>query len=139
MKHYKIILLIALTLLPLAHVHAQGKIRLLGLVVEGNKSADQGLILANSGLVVGGEVTGDDIQLAIRQIWNLGLFSNVQILLDKELPEGAVLKIVVEEYPRLEKIEIVGNKKLKKADIEKLLDFFPGQVLRPDQIAAFTK
>jgi outer membrane protein insertion porin family len=126
--------LILVALIPLSQAQAQGKIRLLGLSVEGNKTADEGLILANSGLVVGDEVSGDDIQLAIRQIWNLGLFSNVEIVLQEELPEGAVLKIIVEEYPRLEKIEVSGNKKLKKGDIEKLLDFFPGQVLRPDQI-----
>jgi outer membrane protein insertion porin family len=133
MKRSDIILIVIIALIPLSQAYSQGKIRLLGLSVEGHKTADQGLILANSGMVVGSEITGDDIQLAIRQIWNLGLFSDVRIMLDKELPEGAILKIVVEEFPRLEKIEVSGNKKLKKGDIEKLLDFFPGQVLRPDQ------
>lgn len=111
-----------------------GKIRLIGLSVEGNKAADEGLIRANSGLVVGSEITGEDIQTAIKQIWKLGLFSDVQIVLDNEVPQGAFFKIVVKEYPRLEKVEVSGNKKLKKDTIEEVLDFTPGQILRADQI-----
>ncbi len=137
MKLARVILFWALLAAISPAVLAQsGKIRLMGLTMEGNKTTDQGLIQANSGLIVGSEVTGDNIQQAIKNIWNLGLFSDVQILLENEVPEGAFLKIVVTEYPRLEKIEVSGNKKLKRDEIEKVLDFYPGQILRPDQITA---
>ncbi|MBU0520425.1 outer membrane protein assembly factor BamA [bacterium] len=111
-----------------------GKVRLIGLTVEGAEAADEGLVRANSGLIVGSEVTGDDIQMAIKQIWKLGLFSDIQIVFEQEVPEGVFLKIIVQEYPRLEKIEVSGNKKLKKDQIEEALDFYPGQILRPDQV-----
>ncbi|RJP80923.1 MAG: outer membrane protein assembly factor BamA [Candidatus Zixiibacteriota bacterium] len=123
-----------LLLLPLAAQAQGGRVRLLGLSVEGNVTADEGLIRANSGLVVGTEITGDDIQKAIRNIWNLGLFSDVQILLENEAPEGVFLKIVVGEYPRLERIQVSGNDKLKTDEIEKVLEFYPGQILRDNQI-----
>lgn len=116
-------------------VQAQtSRVRLIGLSVAGNETADEGLIRANSGLIVGAEITGDDIQLAIKQIWKLGLFSDVQIVMERETPQGVFLKILVKEYPRLEKVEVSGNKKLKKDEIEEILDFYPGQILRPDQI-----
>jgi outer membrane protein insertion porin family len=137
MKSIRLLLLLILLFLIANHAFSQsGKIRLVGLSVEGNKAVDEGLIRANSGLIVGSEITGDDIQNAIRQIWKLKLFSDVQILLENEVPQGAFLKIVVVEYPRLEKIEVSGNKKLKKDEVEKVLDFYPGQVLRPDQVTA---
>lgn len=134
--HYQKLIFFYLILLFLASsANSQsGKIRLIGLSVEGNETADEGLIRANSGLIVGEEVTGDDIQLAVKQIWKLGLFSDVQIILERELPQGVFLKILVGEYPRLEKVEVSGNKKLKKDEIEEIMDFYPGQIIRPDQI-----
>ena len=62
------------------------------------------------------------------------LFSDIEILLDKEVAGGVYLTIRVKEYPRLEKIELIGNKKLKKDDIDKELDFYRGQVLSDFQI-----
>ncbi|TKJ39810.1 outer membrane protein assembly factor BamA [candidate division LCP-89 bacterium B3_LCP] len=111
-----------------------GYVRLLGLTVEGNVTADEGLIRANSGLIVGSEISGDNIQMAIKQIWQLGLFADIQILLEQEVADGVFLKILVNEYPRLEKIEVSGNKKMKKDEIEEVLDFYPGQIIRPHQI-----
>ncbi|MCX6640105.1 MAG: outer membrane protein assembly factor BamA [bacterium] len=135
MKSQRIIVIILAIFSLNSLVFAQvQKLRLLGLSVEGNKTADEGLIRANSGLIVGSEITGDDIQLAIKQIWKLGLFSDVQVILEKEVPDGAFFKIIVAEYPRLDKIEVSGNKKLKKDEIETAVDFLPGQILRPDQV-----
>lgn len=137
MRKLKYISTIASLLLVISVASPQsGNVRLLGLSVEGNITADEGLIRANSGLVVGTEIGGDDIQTAIKQIWQLGLFADIQIKLERELPSGVFLKITVEEYPRLEKIEVKGNKKLKQDEIERVLDFYPGQILRPDQITS---
>lgn len=104
-------------------------VKILGLSVEGHKTADANIIKINSGLTVGKNVTSDDIQKAIRNLWNLNMFSDIQIIVDRELADGIYLTIKVKEYPRLEKIELEGNKKLKKDDIEKELNFYRGQVL----------
>ncbi len=109
-------------------------IKILGLSIEGNKSADANIIRINSGLVPGKEVSSEDIQNAIRNLWNLNLFSDVEIVVDRELTEGIYLTLRVKEYPRLEKIELEGNKKIKKEDLEKELDFYRGQVLSSQQI-----
>ncbi|RMD87850.1 MAG: hypothetical protein D6813_13005, partial [Calditrichaeota bacterium] len=109
-------------------------VKLVSLNIEGNKTADANFIKLNSGLVENQEITGEDIQRAIRQLWNLHLFSDIQVILEKEVGNSVFLTIKVKEYPRLEKIEIEGNKKVKKKDLEKELDFYRGQVIGPVEI-----
>ncbi|MBS1262458.1 MAG: Outer membrane protein assembly factor BamA [Calditrichaeota bacterium] len=111
-------------------------IKVMGVRVEGERLADPGLILANSGLVVGKEITGEDIQRAIRRIWRLGLFKDVEILLEREVPGGGFFVIKVEEFPRIAQIEISGNRKIKDDEALELLDLYRGQVMRPAKLQA---
>jgi len=113
----------------------QRSFRILGLAVEGNKTADANFIKLSSGLSLGELVTNDDMQAAIRQLWSLNMFQDVQVLLDREAGDGVYLTLKVEESPRLDKIEYEGNKKFKKKDLEKELDLFKGQVLSPGDLA----
>ncbi len=109
-------------------------VKLLGITIEGLKTADPAIIQINSGLTQGKEITADDIQTAVKNLWSLNLFSDVEIYQDKELPGGIYLTIRVKEYPRLEKYELSGNKKIKKEDIDKELAFYRGQVVSPYMI-----
>ena len=123
---------IVLSLLGLVALSfAQDKIRILGISIVGYQTTDAGLIRAHSGLNVGQEVTGDDIQNAIQRLWKLNLFSDVQIVEEKEAADGVYIAIKVEEYPRLERLEVKGNRKLKKEDLDKLLTLSKGQVVQP--------
>jgi len=106
-------------------------VKVLGISIEGNRTTDANMIRLSSGIVPGMEITGDALQESIRQLWRLNLFSDIQIVVDRELAEGVYLAIRVEEFPRLEKIEIEGNKKLKKDDIETELSYYPGQIISP--------
>lgn len=109
-------------------------IKVLGVRVEGAQTADPGLIIANSGLIVGKEVVGDDIQKAIQRIWSLNLFRYVEIQIEREVGDGAFFLVQVEEYPRIGTIEIVGNKKLKDDEVNETLNLYKGQVLRPSRV-----
>lgn len=110
---------------------AQPRLKILGISVEGNSTTDANMIRMQSGLSTGMEVTHENIQDAIRQLWRIGLFSNIDILVERELAEGAYLVIRVQEYPKLERVELQGNKKLKKDDIDELLNFYAGQTMSP--------
>ncbi|MBU0690520.1 hypothetical protein KKH18_01785, partial [bacterium] len=110
---------------------AQNRVRILGLSVEGNSTTDAGLIRAHSGLTVGKEITGDDIQTAVKQLWKLNLFGDVQIIEDETVADGVYVTIKVSEYPRLERLDIKGNRKLKGEDLNALLFLTQGQVVRP--------
>jgi len=117
-----------------AQVGERRTLNLVGLSVEGNTSADANFIKLNSGLAVNEEITGEDIQKAIKQLWSLNMFSDIQVALDKEVGNAVYLTIKVTEYPRLERVELEGNKKIKKKDLEKELDFYKGQVLGPLEV-----
>jgi outer membrane protein insertion porin family len=97
----------------------QASFKILGISVEGNKTADANFIKLSSGLSIGEQVSGEDVQAAIKQLWGLNMFQDIQILLDRQVGDGVYLTIKVAESPRLNKIEIEGNKKLKKKDVEK--------------------
>ncbi len=120
----------------LAFAQAPGRrtIKVASIAVEGSKMADPNFIKLNSGLSENQEISGEDIQKAIKQLWSLNLFSDIQVLLEKEVAGAVYLTIKVEEYPRLEKVELEGNDKLKKKDIEKALDFYKGQVISPNVV-----
>jgi outer membrane protein insertion porin family len=116
---------------------AQKSYKILGISVEGNKSADAATIIANSGLKVGSEiqVPGDQTLSAIRQLWTLNIFSDIQISIEREITEGVFLLLKVEEYPRLERVVIEGNDEIDTDDIEKKITFLRGTVISPQSIA----
>ncbi len=108
---------------------------LLQLSVSGTKTTDESMIKSWSGLTEGEQVTYEDIQRAIKQLWGWGVFSDIRILLDQRTRDGLFMTIQVEEYPKLERIVIEGNKKFKNDEIEREIDLFRGQVLSLNQIA----
>ncbi len=110
-------------------------VKILDVSVVGAKTTDPAMIRLNSGLTPGTEVTGESVQEAIRQLWRLSLFSDIEVVVDQELSEGIYITIRVKEYPRLEKLEITGNKKLKKEEIDEILNFYSGQVINPTMLA----
>ncbi len=79
---YKIVLVIVLLTVSIAAQQTQKSYKILGISVEGNKSADAATIIANSGLRVGNEIQipGDQTLNAIRQLWALNIFSDVHII-----------------------------------------------------------
>ena len=116
---------------------ARSGFKILGISVEGNKSADASTIIANSGLKVNDEiqVPGDQTLNAIKQLWSLNIFSDVQILIDKQIQNGVFLKIIVKENSRFEKLVIEGNDDLSTTDIDNKAGFIRGQIIKPADIS----
>lgn len=110
--------------------------RILGISVVGNKSADAQTIIANTGLKVGDEITipGDQTNSAIKRLWNLGIFQDAQILIEKKINEGIFLQIKIQEFPRLEKIVLQGNDGVSTDNINKKISVVKGQILKPNEI-----
>jgi len=134
---YKIALVITLLTVSIAAQETQKSYKILGISVEGNKSADAATIIANSGLRVGDEIQipGDQTLNAIRQLWSLNIFSDVQIIKEQEITDGVFLLIKVVEYPRLERVIIEGNDEFDVEDIEEKVTFLRGTVLSPQEIS----
>jgi outer membrane protein insertion porin family len=134
------VLSIVSILLIASPVYSQGvqqSYKILGMSVQGNKSADATTIIANSGLKVGNEIQipGDQTLNAIRQLWTLNIFSDVQILIERKINDGVFLLIKVDEYPRLERVAIEGNDEIDTDDIEQKITFLRGTVISPQNIS----
>ena len=81
--------------------------------VSGNRTVNQSLIVNMSGLVVGAELRPATIQEAIKRVYAMNLFSDIQIE-GEEQQDGVKLTVVVKEFPRVREIDISGNRKIKK-------------------------
>jgi outer membrane protein insertion porin family len=101
--------------------------------VEGNRGVDKSLIVNMSGLLVGSELDPGAIQDAIKKLYAMGLFSDIQIE-GKETEGEMELSIKVREYPRVSAIDISGNKKIKTEDIKKKLNITLGKVISPMEV-----
>ena len=75
-KALKIVLLLIFISSSLLYAQVQ-KIRVNSITVEGNKSANPGMIRLNSGLSAGIEITGEDLQNAVKNLWALRIFSDI--------------------------------------------------------------
>ncbi len=102
--------------------------------IEGNVEADSVLIVTNSALRPGKELTADVVQRAIENLWNLHIFSDIQIFAENQTATSVDLVIKVKEYPRVINWTVVGNKKLKKKDVTKAFGFYRGMVYAPFKI-----
>ncbi|MCZ6777305.1 MAG: outer membrane protein assembly factor BamA [Ignavibacteria bacterium] len=107
--------------------------KIIGISVEGNTVADPSAIIANTGLKIGDEIVvpGDQIGQAIRRLWALKIFKDIQVRIDRKVGNGVYLLVVVEELPRYERMEVNGNDEIDTDDIEKEVSLVRGQVLPP--------
>ena len=115
------------------------KVKIASIVVEGNEKSEASTIRLNSGLMVGKEISGEDIQQAIKNLWSLSLFSDIKILAANQTASGIDLIIRVKEYPRLRKVEIAGNDELEVEDIEKEIAVYRGMVITPYKLFKIQK
>ncbi len=88
--------------------------------VSGNVSSDENSIIAVSGLAVGDKirVPGTEIQRAIKSLWDLRLFSDVEIRIDKMVGDVVILGIYVEERPRLTRYDFFDIRKGQVDDLK---------------------
>lgn len=139
----QILSLIILLIISLVQVNAQAQkvnYKILGISIIGNKSADASTIIANTGLKIGDEISipGDQTNNAIKRLWNLGIFQDVEIIIEKKIDDGIFLQIKVQEYPRLEKFVLNGNDELSEDNINKKITIVRGQTLKPQEIVRLT-
>ncbi len=90
-----------------------------GIEVEGNRQSDDKALIAVTGLKIGKsvQIPGMAISKAIRSLWKLKLFTDVEILKEKEVGDVVFLKIRVVEQPRVADIKIEGVKNSLKEDL----------------------
>lgn len=110
--------------------------RIASISTRGNKSYETNTIISYSGLKIGQEIAipSDQTKEAIERLWNIGIFSDVKIYLEKKFGNDAYLVIEVEELPRVEKVEISGNDELSNDDLKEYVNVVNGEVISDQKL-----
>ncbi|WP_182419469.1 outer membrane protein assembly factor BamA [Bartonella sp. HY038] len=88
--------------------------------VRGNKRVDAQTIRDNIGITSGRNFSNNDIDEALKRLFNMGLFSDVTIR-----QQGNALVVNVVEYEVVNQVLFHGNKRIKDADLERVLSLKP--------------
>ena len=116
------------------------KYEIAGIKVTGVDNYEDYIIIGYSGLSVGQrvEIPGDDITTAAKRFWRQGLFSKVQIKVEKICGDKAWLEFALRQQPRISDINYIGMKKGERDDIKQRLGLMKGNQITPN-IAARAK
>ncbi|MCH5214696.1 MAG: outer membrane protein assembly factor BamA [Muribaculaceae bacterium] len=108
-----------------------------GIKVDGVPSSDAYLIINHSGLSVGDriEIPGDAITLATKRLWRQGLYSKVEINVEKTAGNKAWLEIVLRQQPRLSELRFEGISSGDQKNLKERLAMAQGQQITPNIVA----
>ncbi len=108
--------------------------------VRGNRAVDRELIVNSARLTPGASVTREDVGQAVRKLYTLGLFDDVDVYGEEVGPGKLRLIVDVEEKRRVAAITFNGNKKIDQATLREKLTVKEGQIfddrILADQIRA---
>ena len=104
--------------------------------VTGKVSYNQQTVVTFSGLEKGQSimVPGEDISSAIKKLWKLGLFSDVNFYINKIEGDSIFLELNLNESPKLADVKIIGLKKGKAEEIIKQADLKKGKIVNENLI-----
>lgn len=109
-----------LSLLPPAPASAQGTAVFSRVDVAGNQRIEADTIRVFSGIEAGEPVTPEDLNLAVRNLYETGLFEDVEVL-----PEAGRLVITVTENPTINQIAFEGNDALDDEALNAVIQLRP--------------
>lgn len=107
-----------------------------GLEIVGIKYFDHASLLQATGLQVGDEVEipGDAVTSAIKNLWNLQLFSDVKVVVAKIVDGKVYLQFYLQEVPSLSKMNITGVTKSEREAIFGKVVMIEGQKISKPQL-----
>ncbi|MEP3917702.1 outer membrane protein assembly factor BamA [Ascidiaceihabitans sp.] len=86
------------------------------IVIDGNERIGDAAILSQAGIARGKTVSAGQLNDAFQKLQNSGLFESVEIV-----PAGNTLRIVVVEYPTINRISFEGNRRIKDEALSALV------------------
>ena len=96
--------------------------------VKGADNYEDYIVIGYTGLKVGDIITipGPDVTDASKRLWRQGLFSKVQIAVDKTVGNKAYLTLNLRQQPRISEINYHGVKKGEQQDLQETLQLMKG-------------
>lgn len=92
----------------------------LSVVVRGNRRIEVGTILSYMQIEPDQQLTAEDLNAAVRRLYDTGLFRDVQII-----PEQGRLVVEVKENPSINQVAFEGNDFLEDEDLNKIVSSRP--------------
>ncbi len=129
---------IAIILLLFVNTLYGQEVNLYRVNIEGNTTTSDKMIKYSAGLRDGTQIQRSDISAAVTRLWDLGLFSDVNIVLNNDSEYGVEITIIVEESPTLNQVLFEGISARETRFTEKI-DLKTGQRIRPSSLDAATK
>ena len=117
-KYFLLVLLLTYQVLIAQNVN---QINLVEVNVVGNTITSENTIIFTSGLREGTMVNPTDFPRAIKRLWQLGLFQDIQLQYENETNDGLSITIKVKENFILGEIKYEGNKKIKDTKFDEEL------------------
>ncbi|MEO0340986.1 MAG: POTRA domain-containing protein [Bacteroidota bacterium] len=104
----------------------QGDFEIGGIKVTGAEYSDDNAIISITGLKVGEKIRipGNNIPKAIKSLWKLRLFTDVQIIQERTLGDVVFLEVILEERPRLSRYSYNGAKKVYHTKLNEIVDLY---------------
>ena len=129
---------ITIILLCFASISYGQEVTLYRVNIEGNTTTSDKMIKYSAGLRDGTQIQRSDISTALTRLWDLGLFDDVNIVLNNDSEYGVEITIQVEESPTLNNILFEGITVRESRFTEKI-DLKIGQRIRPNSLDAAAK
>ncbi|MBK7940170.1 MAG: outer membrane protein assembly factor BamA [Lewinellaceae bacterium] len=114
------------TILPIVQYDKPAEYEIGGIRVTGAQYADASALIAICGFRVGDKIRipGGQFSKAVQALWNLHLFTDVQILRERSAGDKVFLEIVVKELPRYTRHSYIGVKKNQHDDLNGIIGKF---------------
>lgn len=104
--------------------------------VTGKVNFNKETVVTFTGLQKGQKISvpGEEISSAIKKLWKLGLFSDVNFYVSKIQNDSVYLELGINELPKLSEVKFVGVKKGKATGLIKDTDLNKGKVVNDNLI-----
>ncbi|HNQ36442.1 MAG TPA: POTRA domain-containing protein, partial [Prolixibacteraceae bacterium] len=112
------------------------KLTIAGIEISGIRYLDRDVLIQLSGLAVGQEidVPGEEVTMAIKKLWQQGLFSDVKITASRIAGDNVWIDIYLQERPRLGDVNYSGITKSERDDITAKVLLLKGSQVTDNQI-----
>ena len=102
--------------------------------VEGTQVLDKDVVLMRLTLQQGDMLTAASVNTALKNIYDLGYFDNVEVKVS-DIPDGKKVVFAVEEKPRIEALGVRGSDDIDSEDILEAISTKKGGIVNPKVLA----
>ncbi len=109
-----------------------------GIAITGTKVLDPNALVLLTGLKVGSEINvpGDALSGSIKKLWKQGLFSDVQISVQRIVGDKIYLEFRIEEQPRLSRFTLKGVSKGEADKIREDINLYRERIVSNNLIVS---